>query len=153
MALKFFEIVNLTLAAIVGGMYWGPWLALSRSLNKFEPTAFLAVVRQLNRNMAPIMTVLSPLSVLTTAATAVFYWLAHEYRQLYFTVGGLLFFIIAVVVTVVIEVPIVERIVTWTVTALPVDWEQQRDKWQKNHVTRVVSGLVGVVLLLCAAIL
>ena len=44
MTLKIFEIINIMLAAIVGGMYWGPWLALSRSLKEFNPVVFLAVV-------------------------------------------------------------------------------------------------------------
>jgi len=84
---------------------------------------------------------------------AMLYLSNQEYISLYFTVGGLLLFIVAVVVTVTIEVPIVKRIVTWTDISLPADWEQQRDNWQKNHVLRVLSGLIGLVLLLCAAIL
>lgn len=153
MIINICEIINLTLSAVVGGMYWGPWLALSRSLDKFEPSAFLAVVRQLNLNMAPIMTVLSPLSLLTTAIMAVLYSFSRQYVSLYFTLGGLLLFAIAVMVTVAIEVPIVKQIVTWTEATLPVDWQQQRDKWQQNHVLRVWSGLIGLVLLLCATIL
>lgn len=153
MSLKIFEILNLTLVAIVGGMYWGPWLALSRSLDKFEPSAFLAIVQRLNNNMASLMTFLSPLSLLTTAGVTVWYWLNSKWTSFYMGVAGLLLLALAVVVTVFIEVPIVKRIVTWTVEALPTDWQQLRDRWQRNHVSRVLSGLGGLILLLCAAIL
>ena len=153
MILKVFEIINLTIAAIVGGMYWGPWLALSRSLDKLEPSAFLAVVQRLNNNMASIMTLLSPLSLLTTVGVIVWYWTDNNRTSFYLAVTGLLLLVLAVFVTVSIEVPIVKRIVTWTVTTLPTDWQQQRDKWQRNHITRVLTGLGGLILLLCAAIL
>lgn len=153
MTLKIFEIINLTIVAFVGGMYWGPWLALSRSLDKFEPAAFLSVVQRLNNNMAPLMTALSPLSILTTTAVTVWYWINHNHISFYLVLFGLFMLVAAVVVTVTIEVSIVKRIITWTITTLPDDWKQQRDKWQRNHISRVLSGLGGLVLFLCAAIL
>lgn len=56
MILKTFELVSIVLSALVGGMYWGPWLALSRSLNTLKPEVFLDVVDRLNRNMAGLLT-------------------------------------------------------------------------------------------------
>lgn len=153
MILKIFEILNLTIVAIVGGMYWGPWLALSRSLHKFEPRVFLGIVQRLNINMSSLMTLLSPLSLLTTVGVCVWYWIDNHEQSLYLAVAGLFLLIVAVIVTVLIEVPIVKRIVTWTENTLPSDWQQQRDKWQRNHISRVLSGSVGLILLLCAAIL
>ena len=56
MILKTFELVSIVLSALVGGMYWGPWLALSRSLNTLKAEVFLDVVDRLNRNMAGLLT-------------------------------------------------------------------------------------------------
>ena len=56
MILKTFELVSIVLSALVGGMYWGPWLALIRSLNTLKPEVFLDVVDRLNRNMAGLLT-------------------------------------------------------------------------------------------------
>ena len=66
MALKVCGLVSILLLMFVSGMYWGPWLALTISLKKFDANVFLSIVKRLNQNMAPLMTVLSPLSLLTT---------------------------------------------------------------------------------------
>ena len=68
----------------------------------------------------------------------------------YLTVAGLVLFAFAVVVTVTIEVPIVKQILTWTETTLPPDWEELRDKWQRNHLWRVAASIVGLILLIAA---
>ncbi len=134
-------------------MYWGPWLALSRSFHQLEHTVLLAVVQQMNTNMARLMTFLSPLSLLTTAGMALWYRALHLQTAFYLATAGFLLLLAAVVITVQVEVPIVKRMITWTTATLPADWEQQRDKWQRNHVTRVLCGLGGLILLLCAALL
>jgi hypothetical protein len=57
-----------------------------------------------------------------------------------------------VLVTVVVELPIVEEIVTWKVSTLPDNWREIRDRWMRFHVIRVVAGLGSVVLLVAGAI-
>ena len=66
MALKLFELLSIVLLMIVGGLYWGPWVALSRSMATFEPGVFLAIVKRMNRNMEPVMTVLMPVALVST---------------------------------------------------------------------------------------
>ena len=151
MILKIFELVSIVLSALVGGMYWGPWLALSRSLNTLKPEVFLDVVDRLNRNMAGLMTVLTPLGLLSIVPV-----LALSYSRLPLTfflyLAGFLCFLIALLVTVLIEVPIVKQIVTWTVPTLPNDWAQMRDRWGAFHIVRVVVGIAGLVFLVGGAI-
>ena len=66
MTLKISELFCIILLTMVSGMYWGPWLALSRSMNTFAPEIFLAVVHRMNKNMAPLMTALMPVALLST---------------------------------------------------------------------------------------
>ena len=61
-------------------------------------------------------------------------------------------FIISLLVTVVIEVPIVEKIVTWTVSTIPNNWEQLRDRWIRFHGDRVIAGLASLAFLVIGAI-
>jgi len=61
-------------------------------------------------------------------------------------------FLAALVVTVLIEVPIVKQIVTWTDSTLPDKWQQLRDRWGAFHVIRVFAGIAGLVLLVVGAI-
>jgi uncharacterized membrane protein len=146
MALKIVALINVLVSAFVGGMYWGPWLAMTISLKSFDTKTFLAIVRRLNLNMAPLMTLLSPLSLLTSIAVLV---LSYKQRTtFYFTLAGFIFFLAALLVTVTMEVPIVKQIVTWTETTLPENWAQLRDRWGKFHIVRVTAGIIGLTLLI-----
>jgi hypothetical protein len=51
-----------------------------------------------------------------------------------------------------VEVPIVRQIETWTVSTLPANWQQLRDRWQAFHVVRVVASVAGLVLVVIGAI-
>lgn len=151
MILKLSELVSILLLAWVSGMYWGPWLALSRSISTFGPEVFLAVVGRLNRNMAPLMTVLMPVALASTIPVLVL-----SYRKVpmafYLTLATLILFVVTLIVTVLIEVPIVKQIETWTVSTLPDNWRELRDRWETFHLARIIPSLIGLLLLLIAAI-
>ena len=152
MILKITELINIILCAIVGGMYWGPWLALTRSIKHFEPNVFLAIVNRLNTNMAPLMTALTPLSLLTTIPVLIISYIEKQNTTFYLTFIGFAFFVTALIVTISIEVPIVKQIITWTDTSLPENWEQLRDKRGKFHIVRVLSGVLGLVFLVAGVL-
>jgi uncharacterized membrane protein len=151
MTLKIWQLISIVLAAFVAGMFHGPWIALSRSLRRFEPEIFLAIVRRMNRNMAPVMTILMPAALLSIVPVL---YLSHNQQPwtFYLNLAGLALFILALLVTVVVEVPIVKEIETWTVSTLPVNWQQMRDRWGAFHVVRMVAALAGVVLLVAGVI-
>ena len=151
MTLKIVELINIVLSALVGGMYWGPWLALSRSLGAFEPGVFLAIVHRLNRNMGPLMTWLTPLGLLSTLPTLVLSF-GSQPVTFYLTLAGFVCFVAALIVTMTIEVPIVMQIVTWNVSAMPPNWQQLRDRWVDFHILRIIGGIAGLALLLAGAI-
>lgn len=151
MPIKTWELVSIVLSAFTAGMFHGPWIALSRSMKTFTPEIFLAIVDRMNRNMAPVMTVLMPATPLSIIPI-----LLLSYREqaltFYLSATAFVLFIVALFVTVFVEVPIVQEIVTWTVPTLPGNWQELRDRWMKFHVLRVVVGLASLVLLLVAAI-
>ena len=120
-------------------------------MNTFTPEVFLAIVDRMNRNMAPVMTVLIPASLLSILPVLI---LSYHVRPLTFALSAaaLILFIIALLVTVLVEVPIVEEIATWTVSTLPPGWQQLRDRWLRFHLIRVIAGLASLVLLVAGAI-
>jgi uncharacterized membrane protein len=149
--MKAWELVSIVFSTLVSGMFWGPWLALTRSMSALEPEIFLAVVRRLNLNMAPVMTFLMPVALLSLVPVLVIsYGERPETFALY--VAGLVLFLVALLVSVLVEVPIVKQIETWTVSTLPDDWQQLRDRWGAFHIVRIVASFVGLVLLLIAVI-
>lgn len=151
MNLKICELISIVLSAWVGGMYWGPWLALSRSMRTFKPEVFLDIVDRMNRNMESVMTVLTPVALIAIAPV-LFFSYQEQPRTFYLTLAGFALFVVALVVTMLIEVPIVKQIVMWTVETLPDDWQQLRDRWVTFHIIRVVAGIGGLVFLVAGAI-
>lgn len=149
--MKGWQLTSILVSALVAGMFYGPWVALSRSIKTFTPEVFLAIVDRMNRNMAPIMTVLMPASLLSIIPVLLFS-LHSQPTTFYLNLIAFALFVAALLVTVLIEVPIVQQIATWTVPTLPANWQQLRDRWIKFHVLRVITGLAGLVLLVIAAI-
>jgi len=149
--MKTWELITIVLSALVAGMFSGPWIALSRSMHTFAPELFLAIVDRMNRNMAPVMTVLMPAAALSIIPVL---FLSYHVQRMtfYLTLAASLCFVVALLVTVLVEVPIVEQIATWTVPTLPANWQQLRDRWSKFHIIRVVAGFAGLIFLVVGAI-
>jgi hypothetical protein len=69
MSLKIWELVSIVLSALVAGVFWGPWVGLTRSIATFTPETFLAIGYRLSQNLTPLMRVLMPVALLSTAPT------------------------------------------------------------------------------------
>ena len=149
--MKTWQLISIVLSALVSGMFHGPWVALSRSMKTFTPEVFLAIVDRMNRNMAPVMTVLMPAALLSIVPV-LFLSYREQPRTFYLNAIAFALFIIALLVTVVVEVPIVEEIVTWTASSLPENWQRVRDRWLEFHIIRVIAGITSVVLLVVGAV-
>jgi len=151
MALKTLEIISIALSALAAGMFCGPWLALTRSISTFEPEVFLTLTRRLSQNMAGVMTVLFPAAMLSMVPVAVVSYPNHPHTC-YLSLAGLALFIVTLIVTMQVEVPIVRQIEACTPATLPANWEQLRDRWGAFHIVRVTASFGGLVLLLIGAI-
>jgi uncharacterized membrane protein len=151
MTLKILELISILLSALVAGVFWGPWLSLSRSNAMFKPDVFLAIAHRMTQNLASVMRILMPAAMLSMLAV-LFLSYRGGGKTFYLTLAGFVLFLVALLVTVIVEVPIVKQITTWTVTTLPRDWQQLRDRWGAFHVIRVVASLAGLTFLVMAAI-
>jgi len=152
MNVRVWQLVSIFLSALVTGVFWGPWLGLSRSIKTFKPDVFLAIGHRFIRNLAPVMPLLMPAAILSIVPVLVISF--HERpRTFYFTLAGFALFSIALLVTLIVEVPIDNRIKSWTVATLPQDWQQLRDRWETFHIVRTMASVAGLFLLLAGAIL
>ena len=145
-----FQVISIVLSALVMGVFWGPWVGLTGSIGTFEPETFLAIVKRMSRNLAPVMTVLMPVGLLSMVPVLIF---AFDGRPVtfYLTLAALACFAAALVVTMTTEVPIVKQIESWTASTLPDNWEHLRDKWVSFHLVRVISAIAGLTLLVAGA--
>jgi uncharacterized membrane protein len=148
--LKTWELVSIVLSALVMGVFWGPWVGLTRSVATLGPDAFIAVSHRLNRNLGPLMKVLMPAALLSTVPTLVIS--SGRPATFYPSLAGVALFVLALIVTMAVEVPIATRTMAWTIDTLPPNWRQLRDRWASVHTVRVVAGIAGVALLVAGAI-
>ncbi|HLW83105.1 MAG TPA: DUF1772 domain-containing protein [Candidatus Acidoferrales bacterium] len=137
--------------ALVTGVFWGPWLGLSRSIATFQPEVFLAIGHRMIRNLAPIMPFLMPAAMLSLVPVLV---LSYGERSQTFclNLAALALFIIALLITLIVEVPIDNQIMKWTAATLPENWQQFRDRWETFHVIRTFASVAGLALVLIAAL-
>lgn len=130
---------------LVVGVYWGPWLALHRSLHTLSLAELIHLSTLLARNLGGSMGVLLPLCIGLMSVTA---WL-HPVKSdssFYWIVLAIGFVLISVGISVGIELPIVNQMKTWTLTGCPANWEALRDKWVYFTVVRMVAGLLSFAL-------
>lgn len=150
-ALQIWQFINILLSALVTGVFWGTWLGLSRSMSTFSPETFLAIADAMIGNLGTIMAMLVPAALLTTLP--VLYLLYRRRSEaFYITLGGFAFFVVALLITLLVEVPLDVEFQTWTVATLPSNWEQLRDRWEWYHVVRSWASVAGLALLLASAL-
>ena len=151
MTLHLWQFVSICLAALITGVFWGPWLGLSRSIETFSPEVFLAIGHRMIANLAPVMPILMPAAMLSTLPV-LFLSFATQPKVFYLTLAGLCLYAIALVITLAVEVPIDNQIRRWTVDSLPPEWPRLRDRWEAFHVLRTFLSIAGLALLVGGAV-
>jgi hypothetical protein len=156
-ALASWQFTSILLLALVTGVFWGTWLGLSRSMASLTPETFLTIGHTMIDNLGTVMAILMPAAML--AVLPVLYLLYRDrsvYREwsrpFYLTLAGFVLFIVALAVTLIVEVPIDNQIEGWTVATLPSNWQQLRDRWELFHAIRSWVSVAGLALLLGAAL-
>ncbi len=86
-------------------------------------------------------------SLVLSAVRAVSGW-HHHGAGLVVTAAALL--ILSVVMSILLLVPINNRVKTWTADGLPADWKQQMNRWDRFHYVRVAVIIAAFALLVAA---
>lgn len=150
-ALEIWQFISILLSALVTGVFWGTWLGLSRSMASLTAETFLTIGHAMIGNLGTVMAILMPAAIL-----AILPVLLRLYRRrswaLYPTLAGFALFVIALVVTLIVEVSIDNQIEAWTVASLPANWQQLRDQWELFHAIRTWVSVIGLALLIVGAL-
>ena len=99
----------LFLLALVTGVFWGTWFTLSRSITTFAAAEFIHIGQTIIANVAWPLRFLMPACILTMIFSA---WLLPEKNSVAFYLSTLacLAVIIALLITLIVEVPIDNQI-------------------------------------------
>ncbi len=109
----------------------------------FEPAEFIKITKILSKNLGPTMQFLLPGAILTMITATCFY---QQTSSLYLSLPAIALIVIALIITVAVEVPIVKNVEQWTDAILPANWQVKRDRWLKFHVFRVLSAILSFAL-------
>jgi len=153
MKLKIAQFINILLLFLVAGVFWGTWFSLARSITSITPETYLAIGQIMIGNLALPMSILMPIALLSTLPVLVLLYRQKAMSAFYLTLCGLALFVIALVITLVVNVPIDNQIKQWTVQTLPPNWEAIRDRWEFYHVVRTFVSLSGLALIVGAALI
>lgn len=142
--IRIVQLATLTFLALTAGVFWGTWFTLTRSIDSFSAAEFIHIGKVIIANVAGPMRVIMPGTILLVAACLL---LARRQGKLrfYFTLTSLILMIIALLITLAVEVPIDNQIKTWTADTVPANWEELRGTWSTYHSLRTFVSLGSLV--------
>ena len=141
--MKTWELLCIISSSLVAGLFSGPWIALSRSFKSFHPKLFLGIVSRMSQSIAPVMTILMPISVLSMIPILIGSYGSNS-MAFGFNTAALALSVLSLIVVVIFEVPAVNEIVAWTSSSIPENWQHHRDRWIVVHMIRVFIGLASL---------
>lgn len=139
------------LLVLITGIFWGTWFSLSRTMNSLSPEIFIIIGKEIMRNVAVTMSLIMPASIVGLVILLIWSW---KIKSVYFycMAAALILFIVVLIITLAVEVPIDNQIKTWTIASIPVDWKDIRDRWEWYHTIRTFVALGCILLLLSGLI-
>jgi uncharacterized membrane protein len=145
------EFVAIALQMLVVGAFWGSWIGLSRSINTLTPATFVEIGHVMMEDYGPIMSVLMPAAVVATLLAGVLVYKRHMLAGSLILLGCVCA-VASPAITLIVNVPIDEIMAGWTVTTLPADWNQIRDRWETFHMIRTFVSLGGLAITLAGSL-
>ena len=142
--IKTLQFVTLLLFSLVTGVFWGTWFSLSRSIGAITPATFLEVGRIMIGNLAGPMSLLMPAALLSATILGVVLYRHRQTKASNFTIAAFVLMLVAMIITLVVNVPIDGEIQSWTTGTLPSDWSAIRDRWEFYHGLRTVISLFAL---------
>jgi uncharacterized membrane protein len=151
-SLRLTLFVHVFLFALVVGVFWGTWFSLSRSMSSITASTFLEVGHTMIDNLGGPMAVLMPTTL--ASAVPVLFMLYRRHRRASFSLilAGAALLVVALVITLTVNVPIDDAINRWTVDTLPSDWTSIRSRWEAYHAARTFISLAGFGFVLAAVV-
>jgi uncharacterized membrane protein len=139
------QATTIVLFALVMGVFWGTWFSLSRTMSQLSAETFVAVGHEMIQNLGVPMAILLPLTLLCALVTLALLWRAGRGAAFWWLLAGFLLMVAALVITLVVEVPIDNKIETWTAATLPGDWRLIQSRWELFHTIRTFASIAAVV--------
>jgi uncharacterized membrane protein len=146
------QVITIVLFALVMGVFWGTWFSLSRTMSQLSPETFLAVGHEMIQNLGTPMAILLPFALLSALITLVLARQEGHAAAFRWVAAGFLLMVAALVITLAVEVPIDNRIQTWTAATLPADWRSIQSRWELWHTVRTFASIAALAAVAISAV-
>jgi uncharacterized membrane protein len=142
MAFHITQFSALSLLFLSSGVFWGSWLSIGRSFHEFALSEFVHIAQIINRNLGISMRIISIPCIILMVLCA---WLFPQKTLAEFLLYpcSILLAISALLITVLIEVPMNNKIITWTTDSAPLNWKDIRKRWQFYNDIRTLTSLLS----------
>jgi hypothetical protein len=149
---KLLQFVSIMLYVLVGGVMWGTWLSLARTMTGYDAAIFLADGKHMISNLAMVMEVLMISAVVVGLTVVVLLFRVRSAVAGWLALAGLLLMLSVMAITLIVEVPIDNLIGIWTEATLSPDWQEIRARWAAFHTLRTFLALGAVAAAVGAAL-
>jgi len=139
---KLTQLLTLCLLLLLTGIFWGNWFSISRSFGAFSLPEYTHMAKTINQNLEIPMRFISISSIIFMCLSTGLYSRKRS-SEFYFGIVSIVFILIAILITLVVEVPINNQVITWTQVSAPSNWEIIRDRWQSFNIIRTFAALAG----------
>ncbi|MFJ3671261.1 anthrone oxygenase family protein [Streptomyces sp. NPDC090106] len=139
---------------LFGGVFTGFLvcvLVLETSLRDYDGTVYTQVRQVELDNLDTLASATLIPTIIATAIVVLGAWRAKG-PALYLPLAALVLFLLILVLTIAVNLPINADQRDWTVTSPPADWADVRDRWQTSHVIRTIASVVAFALLSLSAL-
>jgi len=147
--LNYVQYAALLSLFLVVGVFWGIWLSLSRSYDQFSIPELHSLAKVMMPNLAMPMRFLSCLTILLMSATAYFI-LSKMSKEFYFALASIVLVLTSLLITILIEVPINNQVLTWTITSAPDNWKEIMIRWIAFNRIRTIAAVLSFVFFITA---
>jgi uncharacterized membrane protein len=144
MFVKLARFLHIMLYALVAGVMWGTWLSLGRTMTQYDAATFLTDGRHMIANLATVMPVLMISTGALSLIVVILLFRDGATPAAWLALAALVSLVAVTTVTLAVEVPIDNKVKTWTTATLPADWEQIRSRWANFHTLRTFLSLAGL---------
>jgi Domain of unknown function (DUF1772) len=143
------NFANLLFASLLVGAMFGVQLFMNPA--GLTAASYIVLQQQGIRKFNNKLPVLGAATILVTIGAAM---LARtDGRRVYLLSAAAVCFIAAGLVTRFLNQPLNAVVMTWRAETYPLDWTTLRDEWWRGHMVRLASGLLGLSLVIAAALM
>jgi len=142
MTIHITQFAAISFLFLLSGVFWGSWLSIGRSFHEFPLSEFVHIAQIINRNLGVSMRIIAvPCIVLMVVCACLLPQRTLAESILY--PCSVFLAVSALLITVLIEVPMNNKIITWTTDSAPLNWKAIQKRWQLYNDIRTLISLLS----------